>query len=119
MRVMAVAATHLSVRDGVRVRQVESTFHFQMAIEADLRRPLGIDNGVPRATALDMQASRAVTAFAADILGMHAMSFEPGVSRCGKGFVNFRVAFGAGRGPNKLSAGNFGRHDYHAVERYA
>ena len=37
VRIVAVAAAHLSVRDRMRMRQAEPSFHLQMALEADFR----------------------------------------------------------------------------------
>jgi hypothetical protein len=119
VRIVAVAATHLPMRYRVGMRKIEAALHLQMTIETHFRRPLGIDNGVSRAAALGVQAARTMATLAADVLRMDPVCFEPRVCCCGKVFVNLRVAFGTGGGPDKLRARNFRWNDDHSVYSHA
>jgi hypothetical protein len=116
MGIMAIAATHLAMRDWMGVWQVETAFHLQMAVETHLRRSLGINNSVSRATTLNVQTARAMATLAANVLRMDTVCLEPCVGGCRKILVNLRMAFGTGGGPDKLSAGNFRRDNDNSID---
>ena len=96
VRVVAITAGHLVVQHGMRVRQVELTSFVEMAIEADLGRPVWIDDGVASAAGLVVDAARAMTGFAAHVHGVWTAHFEFGVSCRRKIARDVFVAFGAG-----------------------
>ena len=75
VRVMAIAATHLSMRHRMRVRQVESPFHFEVALETDFRRTVRVDDRIPGSATFRMQASCSMARFAANVIRVHAVGF--------------------------------------------
>lgn len=95
MRIMTIAATHLPMHYRMRVRQVKTALHLQVTVEADLRRPVRIDNSVARTAALRVQAARPVAALASDIRRVHSMRLQPGMGRSRKMLVDVRVALSA------------------------
>ena len=72
MRIMAIAAAHLPFHDRMMMRQVELAALVEMALETSLRRLLWIQNGVPRAARLGVNATRPMTRLAAHFLCVRA-----------------------------------------------
>ena len=81
VRIMAITAGHLVVQHGMCVRQVELAALVEMAIETDLGRPVRIDDGVASTASLVVDASGAVTGFAAHVHRVWTAHFEFGVGR--------------------------------------
>lgn len=77
------------------MRQVEFRAHFRVALETGRRRSAGIDDQLAVAAAFHVQASRAVTRFAADVLGVVAFGFQARMSGRRKTFCDRFVAGGA------------------------
>lgn len=71
--IVAIGATHLAFQDRMAMRQLETRAHFGVTLEASLRRFARIDDRVRRAATLDVDTSRTVTRFAADVLGVIAL----------------------------------------------
>ena len=98
---------------------METTLHFQVAGEAHLRRPIRIDDGVARAAGLCVQASRAVAAFATDVLRVRPVRHKSGVAGGGKVFIDLCMTFRAALRTNKLRAGNIRRSDHESIHCHA
>lgn len=75
VRIVAIRATHLAFQHWVVVRQFKFCAHFQMTLETGIGRFPRIDNSVRAAAALDVQASWAMTTFAAHLLCVITLSF--------------------------------------------
>ena len=112
VRFVTVGATHFAFNDGMSVRQVEFAPLVQVTGKADLRRFAGVDDGVPRAAALIMNAARAVAGFAAHVEGVCAFGHQLGMRGSWEVAIDVFVTLGARMRPDKLSAGNF-RWCYH------
>lgn len=95
VRVMAIAAAHLSIFNRMVVWQLKTPLHFKMAAEAHFRRPVRINDGVPRAAGLRVQAAGTVAAFASNVLRVRSVRHEARVTSSRKIFVNLRVALRA------------------------
>jgi len=82
MWIVAISATHLAFQDRMMMWKFKTRPHFQMTLEARFRRSARIDNRVRRAAALDVQTTRPVARFAADVLGVLSLRLQSGM-RCG------------------------------------
>ena len=116
---MAIAAAHSSIADGMGMRQLKPSFHFEVAGEAHLGIPIGIDDRVARAAGLIVQAAGTMAAFASYILGVGTVRHHAGMRGAGEVFVHFRVALGAGFRSHKFRPGNIRWHKHGAVDRDA
>lgn len=116
VRIVAIAAAHLAIADRMRVRQLKPPFHFKVAGEAHLRITIRVDDGVPRAARLRVQAPRTVAAFAADILRVRSFGHQSRVRRRREMLVQVGVTFGATFGTDELRSGNIRRHHHHAID---
>jgi hypothetical protein len=67
MGVMTIATTHLAFNNRVMVRQIKLAALIQVTFEADFWRFSRIDNGIRRATALIVNATRSMARFTSDI----------------------------------------------------
>ena len=75
MRIVAIGAAHFPFEHRMAMWQLETGTDFCMTLEAGLGRAPGIDDRVRRAAALHVQTARAMTRFAADVLGVGALGF--------------------------------------------
>lgn len=117
--IMTVAAAHVPLAHGMVAGQVETAFHIQVALEADLGRGLGVDDRAAGAPRFGVQAAGAVAAFAADIQAVLAFGHQPRMRGGMKAFVDVVMAFGATLRSHKLRARNRRRHQNGAVDRDA
>lgn len=70
VRVVAVGATNFSFENRMVMRQGKLRAHLGVALKTRCRRFARIDDRMRAAAALDVQTSRPVTRFAADVLGV-------------------------------------------------
>ena len=96
VRVVAITAGHLVVQHRMRMGQVELASFVEMAIEADLGRPVRVDDRVARATRLIVNAAGTMTGFTTHVRRVWTAHLEFGVSRRRKIARDVFVAFGAG-----------------------
>ena len=82
VRVVAIGAAHFAFQHRMVVRQLKLRPHFQVTLEASFRRLTRIDDRVRCAAAFNVQSSRPMTRFAADVLRVFSFRHQPGV-RCG------------------------------------
>jgi len=92
MRVVAIAATDFAFQDRVMVRQVEFAALVEVALETDLRRPLGIDDCVSGTTGFVVNTARPMARLTAHISRIGALGFQQRVSCCLKTPGNVVVA---------------------------
>ena len=119
VRIMAIAAAHFPVANRMSMLQLKTTFHFEMAGEANFRITVRVDDGVARAAGLIVQAAGAMAAFASDVFRVGAVRHHPRMGGAREMFVHFRVALGAGFRSYKFRAGNIRWHKHGAVDRDA
>ncbi len=119
VRLVTVRATHLAFDHRMMRGKIELAARVEMTLEADIGRFAGIDHRVCRTTGLDVKTSRPVTGFAADVLGVCTLGFQPRMGRGGEITHEFGVTFRAGFRSDKLRAGNVRRRNHHALERGA
>ena len=70
MRIVTIDAAHFSFQHGMAMRQRELGAHFKVTLKTGIRRSARVDDGASRTAALDVEATRPVTRFAADVLGV-------------------------------------------------
>ena len=109
VRIVAIRAAHLAFEHRMTMRQLEAGPHVGVTLEACGRRFARINDRMRAAAALDVQTSRAVTRFAADVLGVFSLRFQT----CVRGRAEITGdRFMAGRaivGTHEFRAGNTGR----------
>lgn len=76
VRVVAVSAAHLAFGYWVMVWKSEPSLDVEVALEANLRRFVGIDDRSPGATGLVMRAARAVAGLTTNIHGVRALGLQ-------------------------------------------
>jgi hypothetical protein len=101
MWIMAVAATHLPFHNRMMMRQVELAALIEMALETSLRRLPWIQNGVPRAAGLGVNATRPMTRLAAHFVGVGSRRLQSRVRCRMEVAIDLFVTLGAVRGANK------------------
>jgi hypothetical protein len=94
--VMAIAAGHLPLHDRVRVRQAEFPAHIQVALETGFGRFVRVNNRPASAPGFRMHTAGAMTAFAADILGIDTLRLNLRVRGGPKILGDLGMALGAG-----------------------
>src|SRR6478672_10188232 len=78
VRVMAIGAADLAFHDRMMMGQLKRSLHLRVALEAGRGRFSRIDDrDVASAAGLYVQAARAMTRFAADVLPIRPFGFEP------------------------------------------
>jgi len=82
VRVVAIGAAHFAFQHRMVVRQLKLRPHFQVTLETSFRRLTRIDDRVCCTAAGNVEASRPMTRFAADVLRVFSFRHQPGV-RCG------------------------------------
>lgn len=97
------------------MRQLETGPHLQVTLETGFRRSVWVDDFAAFAAGLDMQTSRAVTRFAAHVLGVFSLHLQTSVSRGAKIARDLFVTSGALFGSDELRAGNAGRCEQRAI----
>ena len=80
VRVVAIAAAHLSLGDRVMMWQGKLPALVEMALEAGLRIAARIENVLPSATRLSVEAARTMTAFATDLHRVGPLGLKPRVA---------------------------------------
>lgn len=109
--VVAIRTAYLAFQHRMAVRQLELRAHFQVTLETGLRRFFRIDDRFGSASRFYMQAARAVTRFAAHLLGVSAFWSQTRMG-CGPEVTHdFFVAGSAFFGADKFGAWNTGRGD--------
>jgi len=93
VRVVAITTRHLVVQHGMCVRQIELATLVEVAIKADLRRPVRINDGVAGAAGLIVDTAGAVTAFTTHVHCVLAWDLQLRVSRSRKIPADVLVAF--------------------------
>lgn len=106
VRIMTIRAGHLAVQHLVGEWQAELGFGVEVALEASVRRFIGIQDGAGSAAGLDVLAARAVAGFAAHIDGVLALGLELGVVSGLEVAHEFLVALGALLSTHKGRAGD-------------
>ena len=106
MRVMAIGAAHSAFEHRMVVRQLERCSYFQVALETSLRIFPRIDDGVRRATALDVQTARPVAGLAAHVLGVLSFGHQTRMRSCFEVAHDLFVAGLTFLGADKLCARN-------------
>ena len=101
------------------MRQLEACPYFQVTLETGFRRLARIDNRVRPAATLDVEASRAVTRFTADVLSVLSSRHQPGVRRSAEVAYDVFVAGLTFFGANELGAGNARRRKNCSIGRAA
>jgi hypothetical protein len=92
MRVVTIGAAHFAFEHRMVVRQLECRANFQVTLETSFRRLTRIDNRMRCASALDVQAARAVTRLTANILRVLSFCLQSRVRRCSEIARDFIVA---------------------------
>lgn len=103
------------------VRQIEPSFHIEMALKARFRIFFGVDDGVACAARLRVDTARAVTGLATDLErgNIRAFRVQPGVSGRLEIARDVLVTLRAVVGPDKCRPRNLRRHDDHTIDRHA
>jgi len=116
---MAVPATHVAFDNGMVRRQIEFSLLVQMALETDLRRFAGINDGVGCAAKLNVQTAGTVTGFASDEHRVRARCLQMVMSRGVEAAIGVLMALFARLRTDKSSSGNLRRHHFRPVETAA
>jgi hypothetical protein len=119
VRIVTIAAAHLSFDHGMMVRQLKASFHLQMTSKTNLGRLSRVDDHIAHATGFRMFAPRTMARFAADVLRIIPARDEARVRGRWEIFVDFRVAFRAVLRADKLRAWNLGRSHNRAGHGHA
>lgn len=80
VRIVAVGAAYLTTQHRMAVCQLELPFLVQVTLKAGFRRALGIQDAVMRATGLIVNATGAVTGFAANVFCVWTLRLEAHMS---------------------------------------
>jgi len=96
MRVVAIAAADLALRDRMVRRQGKFTAFIQMTLKTDLRRSARVDNIPSPTTGLDMHAPGSMTGLAAHFERVGAFGPEIEVHRTLERLGDCLMAFGTG-----------------------
>ena len=119
VRVMAVAATHLTAQNWMGVRQIEFASLVEVALKARFRRLARIDDGSSFATGLDMQTPWTMARLATRVCGILPLRHEAGMRSCFEILRDLIMTRGAGFSTHEGCAGNLRRRHYRAVNRDA
>jgi hypothetical protein len=117
VRIVTVAACHLSLQDRVMVRQIEFAPLVQVAIKTDLGRFTGVDDRVMSPARFIVFARRTVAGLAAHVDGMGAFGLQSRVRRGVEPAGDFRVALFTTFRPCKRCSCNLRRGDNNSIGR--
>jgi hypothetical protein len=92
MRIMTIGAADFAFQNRMVVRQLELRAHFQVTLETSFRGLARIDDRVRCAAAFYVQAPRAVTRLASDILCIFSFGHQARMRRGAKVAHDFFVA---------------------------
>jgi hypothetical protein len=119
MRVVTIAAAHLSFQDWMMMRQLECRANFQVTLKTSFRRLTRIDDRTSPAAGFNVQTPRAMARLAAHALGVLAFCLETRM-RCGAKIAHdLFVAGPAFLCANELRAWNAGRRKNGLIRRAA
>ena len=110
MRVVAIGAGQMTFGHRMTVGQAEGTAHVQVTGEADFGGLVWINNQGGVAARLDVEITRTMTGFAANLDGVGASGLESRVTGGGEITDEVVVALGTGAGPRETGARNRRRH---------
>lgn len=114
MRVMAIGATHLAFQNGMVMRQLKLCAQGGVTLETCCRVLARIDDRTAPAPFRDMDASRTVTRFTANVLGVVALRQQPCVRRRFEIACLIFMTSGASIAADELRARDHGRRDNRA-----
>jgi len=117
VRVVAIATAHFPIKNRMSVGQVKLRSLVEMALKTNVRRLFGIDNGVARPTALTVNAACAMARFAAGVLRVRPLGFDPLVRRHLEITHNFGMTLTASLGTDKFRARDLGWGNQGACRR--
>lgn len=119
MRVMTIATAHLALKHRMAVRQVKPAAHIEVALEANFRRPPGVDDRISRAARFHMHTAWSMARLAPNIFRVRTIRFQPGMGYGRKRFHDRAMAFRTGFRPDKFRIGNFRRREDRTIDRGA
>lgn len=108
VRIVAIAAIDLPLRDRMVVGEIELRAFIQMAAITRFRRFAGVDDGMEGASGLIVNTARSMAGLAADVHGVLTLGLQPIVIRRHEVPRDVLVTLLAGFRPHKLRAGNGG-----------
>jgi hypothetical protein len=118
MRVMALHTVHAAFDDGMVLREIELSVHFEVAVEANRRILAGIDDGLAPSRRLEVFARGSMTGFAPGKAGpLQVIFVKAGVWAVRKKACNIPVAIDARLVADKRGALDFGRRHHRVVQR--
>jgi hypothetical protein len=111
VKIVTVVAADMPVQHRMCVGQLELRAFVEVALEADVGRPAGIDDRLMRAACLAMHASRTVARFAAGILRVCTLGHDARMG-CGLEVAHYSlVTFGTTLGSDEFCALDLRRDD--------